>query len=536
MSTQPIGRRLLIVGSGVSGLFAALQAVALGTEVTLVTKDALGTSNSALAQGGLSAVTAQGKAAGDSVQKHVHDTLSAGAGHCAPAPVQLMCELGDEIVARLEAYGVRFDRNADATLQLGLEAAHSRARIVHAGGDATGAGLVRALADASRALSVSGRLRLLEHTLATDVLLDQGRVHAVRAHNAGREDTLTCDALLLATGGLGQLYAATTNPSGATADGIGLAAAAGAVLTDMEFIQFHPTLVDPQYHPESGMISEAVRGEGAILLNDAGQRFMADHPQAELAPRDVVARAIHAEYADGRRVFLDARDIERERGTGFLARRFPTISARLAASSLDMARDLIPVRPAQHYAMGGIATDRQGRTTVAGLYAAGECANTGVHGSNRLASNSLLEALVFADRAVRAMAKDSAGMRADFSELAVTELPLPNAQGPLTLPDLQALASARLAVRRDGPGLSAAIGQLQAGSPLAGDLRSHFELRNLWLTARIIAHAAAQRAGNLGAHYRTDAVGDGGAGRRTGWMLTGAERAQLQNDPKGTLV
>ncbi|MEG0212917.1 MAG: FAD-dependent oxidoreductase, partial [Glutamicibacter sp.] len=342
-------KKLVIVGSGVAGLCAALHAVELGIQPVLLTKGKLGDSNSELAQGGLSAVTGASMAQGDSVSKHVADTLKAGAGHCGVEPVEHLCSSGEELVQALESYAVDFDRNADGSYQLGLEAAHSAHRILHINGDATGASLVQTLVRAVRQLETANKLSIFEDAVATELQLHDGKVSGVHYLRNEAEQLLLAEAILLATGGLGQLYSATTNPQGATADGLGLAARAGAVIADAEFIQFHPTLVDPARYPEAGMVSEAVRGEGAILVNDAGQRFMPGiHPDAELAPRDVVARGIHEQIQAGHQVYLDARAVEETRGTGFLAGRFPSITARLASctaggSGLDMAHDLIPV-------------------------------------------------------------------------------------------------------------------------------------------------------------------------------------------------
>ncbi|WP_461636130.1 L-aspartate oxidase [Glutamicibacter soli] len=523
-------RSLVVIGSGVAGLSAALHAAASGAHTVLLTKDALGDSNSELAQGGLSAVTAQSMAAGDSVSSHVDDTLAAGAGHCGPQAVQTMCAAAGELVAWLESHGTDFDRAADGSYQLGLEAAHSAHRILHIDGDATGAGLVNALRQAVRALADAGTLELREHTLATRlVTAPDGTVTGVRTAGPDGPQDLYADAVLLATGGIGRLYAASTNPAGATADGLGLAARAGAVIADAEFVQFHPTLVDPALHPEAGMVSEALRGEGAVLVTGDGRRFMpALHPQAELAPRDVVARAIHAERLAGHQVYLDARGVEAERGEGFLARRFPSICAALAGAGLDPARDPIPVLPAQHYAMGGVYTDDAGRSSVPGLYAAGECANTTVHGANRLASNSLLEAMVFARRAVDAMLEDSllddsSRARADTGALRLASLPSTSAQAPLDLPGLQEAAAAAIGVYRTGETLAGFADALARSAPVADTERGQQELENLWIAARCITAGALARSASLGAHHRLDSAGDPAPSVRYGWTLPEVE-------------
>ena len=308
-------KKLVIIGSGVAGLCAALEATRLGAPVRLLTKLNLGDGNSTCAQGGLSAVIAQGIAAGDSVASHVTDTLRAGAWHGGEVAVQELCSSAADLVDTLEEYAVQFDKDSSGNYQLGLEAAHSAHRILHAGGDATGAGLVAALKQAVRSAQQAGQLEIVENALVTDLEFNGSAPCTVHYLQAEESQQLAADAVLLATGGLGSLYEASTNPHGATADGIGLAARAGAVISDMEFIQFHPTLVDPQLYPEAGMISEAVRGEGAVLINELGQRFMAEiDERAELAPRDVVARAIHAQYQAGHQVLIDARAERAGRG------------------------------------------------------------------------------------------------------------------------------------------------------------------------------------------------------------------------------
>ena len=525
-------KHLVVIGSGVAGLTAALQAAAAGAHPVLLTKDRLGDSNSELAQGGLSAVTAQSIAAGDSVAAHAADTLAAGAGHCGDTAVDFMCASAAELVDALENHAVAFDRTAEGGYQLGLEAAHSAHRILHIHGDATGAGLVEALSAAVLRARDAGELQVCEHALATSLLLDErGAVSGVEVLQHGVAHRFEADAVLLATGGLGRLYAATTNPAGATADGIGLAARAGAVIADAEFVQFHPTLVDPAAYPEAGMVSEAVRGEGAVLVTEDGERFMpAIHPDAELAPRDVVARGIHSQLLAGRRVYLDARGLDAERGAGFTARRFPSITARLAACGLDLAADLVPVVPAQHYAMGGIATDTGARTTVPGLYAAGECANTTVHGANRLASNSLLEAMVFARTAVQAMLSDDPGACASLVGLEVAQLPtalsvLGSAEAPLDLDTLQREASEAIGVYRTGEQLERFAELLSASAPVAESPRAQQELENLWLAARFTAAGALARGGSLGAHHRLDsAPGQSQPAIRYGWQLSPVEQ------------
>ncbi|WP_434613026.1 L-aspartate oxidase [Arthrobacter sp. A5] len=425
-------RRIVVVGSGIAGLYGALLAAEAGDMVTLLTKGALEQSNTRFAQGGICAVLGSNDAApGDSVEAHIADTLKAGAGHCDPEAVRILCTEAKDDIARLENFGVNFDIDASSGGRaLGLEAAHSAARILHAGGDATGAAIAQALIGAVLARSAddgelprhglaggrlsdcaeergtwpgAGRIAVLEHAFMTELTSTGGRVDGVSYLHDGAAHQVQAGAVLLATGGAGRMFEYTTNPSVATGDGLAAAWRAGAVVTDTEFFQFHPTALAV---PGNFMISEAVRGAGAVLRDSAGHRFMPDyHPDAELAPRDVVSRSIALHLAaigadPDATVFLDATVVETTRGAGYLASRFPTIDAAVRRLGFDWTRELLPVIPAAHYWMGGVATDLLGRTSLPGLYAAGEVACTGVHGANRLASNSLLEGLVFARRAV----------------------------------------------------------------------------------------------------------------------------------------
>ncbi|MGO1545039.1 MAG: L-aspartate oxidase [Gulosibacter sp.] len=410
--------RVLVVGGGIAGLTTAIKARAAGFEVLLVCKHELGDCSTIRAQGGIAGAVFPD----DSVAAHVADTLLAGAGHADPDAVQALCEGGAESIHDLARQGVVFDTDANGQWSRGLEGAHSIARIVHAGGDATGAHIHAALVSVARRQGV----RILEHRMLREVILRDGFVvggefiaaspqgaDAPRANPAGTE-VIEADAVVLATGGFGGLYPFTTNPESATGDGIVVAARAGAAVADLEFMQFHPTVLAVG---EPFLISEAVRGEGAVLLDADGHRFMPDvDPRGELASRDIVARAIALRSpsnlaADGmsrRGVTLDATRL----GKTDLARRFPTIDAAVRARGLDWSREPIPVRPGAHFAMGGVATDLWGRTTLPGLYAVGEVACTGVHGANRLASNSLLEGAVFGARVARAIAADASSRAA----------------------------------------------------------------------------------------------------------------------------
>ncbi|WP_217376276.1 L-aspartate oxidase [Paenarthrobacter ureafaciens] len=547
MTSNPIAaaypadaRTLIVLGSGIAGLYAALLGAEAGAQVTLLTKGGLEESNTWFAQGGISAVLDE-PAPGDTVAAHIEDTLKAGAGHCDPEAVRVLCTEAREDIAGLVRFGVRFDSDDDGDPALGLEAAHSAPRILHAGGDATGARVAAALIGSVLESRSAGRIRVVSRAHATSLVQTDGRISGVAYVQDGQPAIVQADAVLLATGGAGQLFAQTTNPSVATADGLALAWRAGAAVSDLEFFQFHPTcLVRPAGAPggtEPLLISEAVRGEGALLLDAFGQRFMPDyHPDAELAPRDVVSRSIALHLAalgdPNGHVFLDATVIEAKRGSGFLEKRFPTISQRTREAGFDWTREPVPVAPAAHYWMGGVVTDLHGQTSVPGLYAAGEVACTGVQGANRLASNSLLEGLVFARRAVDAIvgavagAVDAVPLRAGS---AAGGLPLTHAAGtpstadgarppseyagtePFSRGALQRLMTAKAGVLRSGVLLAEAEAALDAWAdgllPAAGaastDVRAH-EDANLLLAAQLLVRAARARRQSLGAHYRSD--------------------------------
>ncbi|WP_382308700.1 L-aspartate oxidase [Herbiconiux sp. UC225_62] len=528
MSTRgadaPEGRmRVVIVGSGVAGLVTAL---ALGDrhDVTIVTKSTIDESNTRYAQGGIAAAVMPG----DSVASHVADTLVAGAGLSDPAAVQVLCAEGPERIRDLIRWGVDFDRQHDdpaADFDAGLEGAHSFHRILHAGGDATGYEVEWALVRAVRASAA----RVLEQTFVADLVVTDGCVTGLTVLHDGVAETLSADAVVLASGGIGQLYPHTTNPSVTTGDGAAAALRAGAVLADVEFVQFHPTALAVA---GSFLVSEAVRGDGAVLRNAAGERFMVgEHPLAELAPRDIVARAIASEMArTGAPVVLDATAI----GAAELERRFPTISAAAREHGFDWAHEPVPVAPAAHYWMGGVATDLDGRTSLPGLFAVGEVSCTGVHGANRLASNSLLESLVFAHRAAAAIRADAAspsaaprpwsglpdtvpleqgaespefvGMPTDVTaRLGESTVTLDATHEP-TRAELHALMWRNAGVHRDAAGLREARDVL-AGWDLPASAEASVERRetaNLLQLARVLVAAALAREESRGAHYRAD--------------------------------
>ncbi|MDN4615754.1 L-aspartate oxidase [Leifsonia sp. F6_8S_P_1B] len=491
--------RVVVVGSGIAGLTAALEASRLHA-VTLVTKAALTEANTRYAQGGIAAAVFPD----DSAEAHAADTERAGAGLTVPEAVAALCGDGPDRIRDLLALGTRFDTvdgpgagdGGDGIdgLARGLEAAHSAPRVLHAGGDATGAEIERALVEAVRASGV----RVVERAFLLDVLVTDGAAAGVRLLLAdGSTTSLAADAVILATGGFGRLWSRTTNPEVATGDGIAAAWRAGAALADLEFTQFHPTALAL---PGSFLVSEAVRGEGAVLRNAHGERFMLDvHPDAELAPRDVVARGIAVEMAaqGGAPVVLDATALGRD----FLSRRFPTIDAASRAAGLDWATEPVPVTPAAHYAMGGVATDTSGRSTLPGLFAAGEVACTGVHGANRLASNSLLEGLVFAHRAVAALGEEWPPPPAWITAARPADLPIVDAHPSLAFDRsrLGALMWEAAGVHRSGTGLRAAAAELAATAmPLPG------EDANLLQLARLVVAAALAREESRGAHFRAD--------------------------------
>lgn len=479
MERHPLDGRPVIIGGGIAGLMTALR---LAPRPVIVLSGApLGAqASSTLAQGGLAASMGED----DTPDRHLADTLCAGAGLCDAAVARRIVADAPAAVEALASVGVRFDRDAQGAACLGLEAAHSRRRIVHADGDGTGREIMRALVEAVRR---APSITVLEGHAARRLIPRDGAVAGVLTTGPAGAAVIPTGQVVIATGGLGALFAHTSNPAGSLGLGLALAARAGALLADLEFIQFHPTALDVPACPMP-LISEAVRGEGAVLIDETGERFLAGEPGAELATRDVVARGVWRQIAAGGRVFLDATGAPGPR----FAARFPGIAAACRAHGLDPARQPLPVRPAAHYHMGGIAVDAAGRSSVPGLWACGEAASTGLHGANRLASNSLMEAVVCAGW----VARDIAGM-----------MPAPRA-----LPRLPATVPPPADATAIRPILSGAAGVLRSGAELeeaARMLRPLAEQRgpaaDPAIVALMIAVSALRRRESRGAHHRTDA-------------------------------
>lgn len=486
---QRIRTRFLVIGSGVAGLHTAWRASEQG-EVYVLTKRSLFDSATAYAQGGIAAALG----AGDSPELHRKDTLAAGAALCDASAVEVLTSEGPARVKELARAGARFDTDVRGRLSLGKEAAHSRHRIVHAHGDQTGAEVARTLI---QRVSETPNIHVLESARVLDLIVHADRCCGVRASVMGGAVEIIADATVLAAGGCGQLFRYTTNPVVATGDGYAIAHRAGVKLADMEFVQFHPTALDTPENPLQ-LISEAVRGEGATLVNDAGVRFMIkEHRMAELAPRDVVARAIFRQQQAGHQVYLDARRIRRA-----FTKRFPGIFALCVARGIDPRRDRIPVTPAAHYMMGGVVTDLAGKSSLERLYACGEVSCTGVHGANRLASNSLLEGLVFAERVARDM-----GTRKTLPRLprrSEWRVPVLRDRGAAQVAaDLVRMLMWEYAgIDRTAKGLRACVERLD---DLVGRLpEGATEEANMIEAAQLVAMAALLRRESRGGHYRRD--------------------------------
>lgn len=481
---------VVIVGGGLAGLFCALKLAP--RPVTLISAAPLGQgASSAWAQGGIAAAVAEG----DTPEAHAADTIAVGGGIVDETVALGIAREAAPRIHDLLAYGVPFDRNLEGRLAVGREAAHSARRIVHVRGDGAGAAIIAALSDAVRR---APSIRLIEGFVAEALLTEDGAVSGLQLREAGnpaaRPVMLASRAVVLATGGLGHLYGVTTNPLEASGSGLAIAARAGAVIADPEFVQFHPTAIMVGRDP-APLATEALRGEGATLINGRGERFMTTlHPLAELAPRDIVARGVFAEIAAGRGAFLDAREALGAR----FAEKFPTVHASCIAAGIDPATQAVPIAPAAHYHMGGIAVDDRGRSSIDGLWAGGEVSCTGAHGANRLASNSLLEAVVYAAR----IADDIAG-RAIPSPARLADT-LATSRGSTAdaaaVKRLRATMSAQVGVIRDGDGLAEAVRSFAALEREAGN----FAVRNMAISALLVAASAWMRRESRGAHFRSD--------------------------------
>lgn len=489
----------IVVGSGVAGLTAALAVRRTGRRVVLVTKGKVEEGSTRWAQGGIAAALAED----DSPEEHLHDTLVAGVGLCDVDAVRALVTEGPDAVRSLIAWGAAFDRDVAGALSLTREGGHLRDRIAHAGGDATGAEVSRALV---AAVAQDPQIEVIEDALALDLLRDadgaaQGvSLHVMRQGTRDGVGAALAPIVILATGGFGQVFSQTTNPSVATGDGVALALRAGAEVADLEFVQFHPTVMwlGPSARGQQPLVSEAVRGEGAHLLDVNGDRFMVgEHELAELAPRDVVSRAIKRRMMEtgAPHVWLDGRMF----GSALWRERFPTILASCLAHDFDPATDLIPVAPASHYVSGGVLTDLDGRTSIRGLFACGEVACTGVHGANRLASNSLLEGLVFAGRIGRVLAAETFAVGPVVQGEGFTPL-VPHRQ----MRQLQQTMTDDASVIRSATSLTRAR-EVLAGFPTDGQpCTEDWETTNLQLVSRILVDHAYERQETRGSHWRED--------------------------------
>lgn len=507
----------VVIGSGIAGLYSALkleQQLNLPDGILLITKSELGESNSYYAQGGMVAVLKSNK--NDSVSSHVADTIKAGAGLSELNTIKFISENSDKVVKDLLTFGVEFDRDENGNFTLTKEAAHSVNRILHSGGDATGREMEIALC---HTLQNHKNIKVYENSLAVDLLVENNTCDGVVIfHEKNSEyETVYCKTLILATGGLGQLYKYTTNPVGATGDGFALAYNVGAELQDMEFVQFHPTALafDDKKNHNRFLISEAVRGEGAKLCNKDRVQFMYKYDERkELAPRDIVARSIFQEMkaTNTTNVYLDTSDIPRDK----LIKRFPTIANKCLDNGIDITKDLIPVAPAAHYFMGGVKTNLKGETSIKGLYAIGEVSSTGLHGGNRLASNSLLECVVCAYEVAEFLKNSDLSFdipkNENFDKI-ISKYEIPNVENKIDVQNLKSklkdLMWNNVGIYRNEKSLNDAINglnKLEKEFPKQDKYLSkeEYEFKNMLISARLIVKSAIRRKESRGAHYRTD--------------------------------
>lgn len=507
----------VVIGSGIAGLYSALkleQQLDLPDGILLITKSELGESNSYYAQGGMVAVLKSNK--NDSVSSHIADTIKAGAGLSELNTIKFISENSDKVVKDLLTFGVEFDRDENGNFTLTKEAAHSVNRILHSGGDATGREMEIALC---HTLQNHKNIKVYENSLAVDLLVENNTCDGVVVFHEenNKYETVYCKTLILATGGLGQLYKYTTNPVGATGDGFALAYNVGAELQDMEFVQFHPTALafDDKKNHNRFLISEAVRGEGAKLCNKDRVQFMYKYDERkELAPRDIVARSIFQEMkaTNTTNVYLDTSDIPKDK----LLKRFPTIAKKCLENGVDITKDLIPVAPAAHYFMGGVKTNLKGETSIKGLYAIGEVSSTGLHGGNRLASNSLLECVVCAYEVAEFLRNSDLSFEISKSEnfdKIISKYETPKNEKEIDVQNLKSklkdLMWNNVGIYRNEKSLNDAIdglNELEKEFPKQDKYSSkeEYEFKNMLISARLIVKSAIRRKESRGAHYRTD--------------------------------
>ena len=512
---------VIIVGSGIAGLYAAIklsETMNLPDGILLLTKSQLAECNSRYAQGGIVGVLPENKP--DSISLHVADTIKAGCGLCDFNVVKFISENSCHAIKDLMKYGVNFDRNEQNQLNYTLEGAHSVRRILHVGGDATGYGIEKALVEKVKNDPViSSNITIYEQTLAIDLLVDsKNKCRGIISFNdlTQEYETIYAPVTILATGGTGQVYKYTTNPSVTTGDGLALGLRANAKIKDMEFIQFHPTALSIENDDSRFLISESVRGEGARLVNQNGDYFMAEHPQKDLAPRDVVAREIFAQLSKGNKVYLDATFIDIEK----FKTRFPNIYNKCLENNIDVTKDFIPVSPAAHYCMGGIKTEINGKTSIDNLYAIGEVACTSLHGANRLASNSLLECVVCAYELVNTLVKQQLLPSQIIDESIMTTIKKysneENEQAEINnvselMDKLKTVMWDKVGIIRTESSLLEAMSEINKIASEFGAVDKcsnieEYELRNLIYVSKCIINSALERKESIGAHFRADSV------------------------------